>query len=181
MGWDGSWRGTLALSIASVAGCLGAGHDVQPPDAGGDSAISSAGDDAPSDSSSPSSEAQGDDSSAVDPTGGDDGTVGTPSRGPTVACQFFTSSLNVMPSQLVVGSGQKATVSAMASLPGGGTPAYSWSAATGTFGNPNARVTTFECTAVGSVMLTATASFAACYVNSIGSVDCISLGANNGQ
>jgi hypothetical protein len=184
----------LAFSIASVAGCLGAGHDVQPPPSDGDSGtdiMASTADDGATDSTGgddlgaadpvPSDDGDPDGLQLVDPGQGDDASAtAPPTYGTGIPCVFATGSITTAPNQLDIALGQVSKVSAKASIPSGGTAAYSWVAASGRFANPSAAATTFQCTATGDVTVIVTASFTSCDEQLTGLITCIDSGAGGG-
>jgi hypothetical protein len=102
-----------------------------------------------------------------------DGGIGNISVGGTVTNCPFISSISIAPNELDVGAGGQATVFASATVPGGGTPTFSWSAESGVFGTPSAPETTFECTVPGIVKLTVTATFDGCDARLSTAITCL--------
>jgi hypothetical protein len=86
-------------------------------------------------------------------------------------------SLGISPSELDVGSGGFATVSASASVPLGKPPLYMWSATSGVFGNAVQPTTSFSCTQAGIVTITVTASFDGCNNSADGVIACLAVDA----
>jgi hypothetical protein len=84
--------------------------------------------------------------------------------------------VSIVPNELDVGAGGEATLSAMATAPFGGIPVLLWSAPTGTFGDPTAATTTFQCTAPGMVTVTLTASDQGCSTQQSGVITCLASG-----
>jgi hypothetical protein len=105
---------------------------------------------------------------STDSTGGSGGIIvgGTFNNCPTV------TSMSISPNELDVGGGGMATLSAMATVPGGAIPEYTWTAPSGIFTNPHAPSTTFECTVPGMIPITVTASVTACSDHLTGVVTC---------
>jgi hypothetical protein len=85
--------------------------------------------------------------------------------------------LGISPSELDVGAGGFAMVSASASVPLGKPPTYAWSATSGVFGNRVMPTTTFACTQAGIVTITVTASFDGCSNTADGVITCLDVDA----
>jgi hypothetical protein len=80
--------------------------------------------------------------------------------------------LTIAPNELDVGAGGVATLTSMATAPWGGIPVLLWSAPSGTFGDPTAAMTTFQCTAPGTVTVTLTATYQSCSTQQTGMITC---------
>jgi hypothetical protein len=92
--------------------------------------------------------------------------------GGSVANCPTVNSLSMAPSELDVGGGGTAVLVATATVPAGGTPTFSWSAPSGILG-PNEAMTTFQCTVVGDVVITVTATFDGCSGDLTGVMTCL--------
>jgi hypothetical protein len=81
--------------------------------------------------------------------------------------------LTIAPNELDVGAGGTAALTSMATAPWGGVPVLLWSAPSGTFGDPSAATTTFQCTAPGAVTITLTATYQSCSTQQTGVITCL--------
>jgi hypothetical protein len=97
---------------------------------------------------------------------------------PLVQCPgLFT--LLVAPDQVEVGGSVAVTATTEANLDGGATQ-LSWSAQSGTFSDPNAALTTFTCTAPGTVALHLTVTRESCTETLSASVTCAAASDDGG-
>jgi hypothetical protein len=88
--------------------------------------------------------------------------------------------VSIAPNELDVGAGGAAMLSATATAPWGGVPVLAWSAPSGTFGDPTASTTTFQCTAPGMVTVTLTATYQGCSTQQTGTITCLGAGGDGG-
>ena len=94
--------------------------------------------------------------------GGDAGTAASVNVSASYLQCPRIDSLSVIPDQVDVGSPYPIPLAAVADVPGGAMPLYSWSAPSGSFGDASAPLTTFMCTAPGVVPVSCTASYDGC-------------------
>jgi hypothetical protein len=122
----------------------------------------------------------GNGSSSCGPGGGnaDEGDGGEGGGGRIVGTGTVTNCptitwMSIVPSELDLGAGGQATLTAMATAPFGGVPTLAWSAPSGTFGDPTAGTTTFQCTEPGAVTVTVTATYQGCTAQQSGVITCL--------